>query len=183
MVAMIDIIFKRMCYSGRKFVSEDDFTELQKTHKVKKKKTTHKVASVWRGAKIWFGRLSSLLSYRDLTMTTRKGSSHHHHCHDKDLTMNLGPVTGQWRESLSPWSPSPFSWPNTSNHHWQAFSFIKIMIYNENPQENQVGLVFEEILWKTADVVLIQETEMVTMIMMNWLWWWWINDDDDDLVS
>ena len=58
------------------------------------------------------------------------------------------------------------------------------MIYNENPQENQVGLVFEEILWKTADVVLIQETEMVTMIMMNWLWWWWINDDDDDdLVS
>ena len=57
MVAMIDIIFKRMCYSGRKFVSEDNFNdvtthksakkliELQKTHKVAKK-TTHKVASV-----------------------------------------------------------------------------------------------------------------------------------------
>ena len=40
------------------------------------------------------------------------------------------------------------------------------MIYNENPQENQVGLVFEEILWKTADVVLIQETEMMMMMMM-----------------
>ena len=39
------------------------------------------------------------------------------------------------------------------------------MIYNENPQENQVGLVFEEILWKTADVVLVQETEMMMMMM------------------
>ena len=45
MVAMIDIIFKRMCYSGRKFVSEDDFTELQKTHKVKKKLLTRSQAS------------------------------------------------------------------------------------------------------------------------------------------
>ena len=49
------------------------------------------------------------------------------------------------------------------HHHINDHITIKIMtnvMTNESLQKDQVGLVLEEIERKTADVVLVQQTEM-----------------------
>ena len=47
---------------------------------------------------------------------------------------------------------------------------------NESLQKDQVGLVLEEIQWKTADVVLVQQTEKYSTDDDE------DNGDDDDVV-